>query len=59
MDDKSEKFRSPSEEKAPVEEGQVLTPDLLRDVANKRTSIVSKEGGIVNASGHRVGTIHE
>lgn len=47
---------SSEEKKQPVEDGekeQVLTPGLLRDVAERRTSLVSKEGEIVNASGHR------
>lgn len=42
-------------EKRPVEvakEGE-LDPEILRNAASKRTSIVSKEGTIVNASGHR------
>lgn len=40
-------------EDGPVEEGQVLTPEMLHDVAIRRTSIVSKDGNIVNASGHK------
>jgi choline transport protein len=37
--------------KAPMEEGEVLTPK--EHPANRRVSLVSKEGTIVNASGHR------
>ena len=44
-----------SEEKKPVEseKDQILTPELLKNAADRRTSQVSKEGTIVNASGHR------
>ena len=52
MNDSSEKRRS-SVEKKSIEKGQILTPDLLRDMADRRTSLVSKEGDVVNASGHK------
>lgn len=44
-----------SEEKksGEVDKEQVLTPEVLKEAANRRTSIVSKDGGLVNASGHR------
>jgi len=46
--------KSPSLSKdGPVEEGQVLEPEMLQDESNRRISIVSKEGTIVNASGHK------
>ncbi|KAK5175376.1 uncharacterized protein LTR77_000515 [Saxophila tyrrhenica] len=41
------------QEKQPTENGDVLSPDALKQAADKRTSVVSKEGTIVNASGHR------
>jgi choline transport protein len=44
-----------SSEKKPIAngEGQALDPEDIRNAASKRTSIVSKEGNVVNASGHR------
>lgn len=44
-----------SSEKKPLANGEEhnLDPEVLRNAASKRTSIVSKEGTIVNASGHR------
>ena len=47
--------RTSSEEKRPVdgEQEQILTPEVLKNAANRRTSLVSKEGTVVNASGHR------
>jgi len=45
--------RTSSEEKKQPEEGQILTPDLLKEAADRRTSLVSKEGTLVNASGHK------
>lgn len=43
------------EEKKPANDGgeQILTPELLKEAANRKTSIVSREGTVVNASGHR------
>lgn len=41
-----------SEEKAPTDE-ETLTPEVLKNAANRRTSLVSKDGNVVNASGHR------
>lgn len=40
-------------EKPEGEKEAILSADLLKQAASKRTSIVSKEGTIVNASGHR------
>jgi len=40
------------DKKQPLDE-QVLTPELLQDAADRRTSMVTKEGGVVNASGHK------
>lgn len=48
--------RSSSEEKKPIDsspEEQTLTPGLVKELASKRTSIVSNDGTVVNASGHR------
>ena len=45
---------STEEKKQPIED-QANTPpsaELLKDV-NRRTSVVSRDGSIVNASGHR------
>ncbi len=44
-----------SDEKQPLEGAteKPFNPDDLTEAANKRTSVVSKEGTIVNASGHR------
>ena len=48
------KERSSSEEKPPVpEEGQILSSDALKEAADRRTSLVSKEGTVVNASGYQ------
>ena len=41
------------EKQSPMGEGQVLTPALLKEAAERRTSLVSKDGAVVNASGHR------
>lgn len=40
-----------SDEKAPGED-QILTPEVLKEAANKRHSVVGKDGQVVNASGH-------
>lgn len=47
--------RASSEEKKPIEDSQdqVLTPEVLKEAANRRTSLVSKDGAVVNASGHK------
>lgn len=45
----SEKKKSPSE----GDQAQILTPEVLKEAADRRTSVVSKEGTVVNASGHR------
>ena len=38
---------------ASPDQEQVLTPELLKNAAEKRTSIVAADGHVVNASGHR------
>ena len=46
--------RTSLEKRSPEDENErTQDPEVLRNVAAKRTSIVSKEGTIVNASGHR------
>ena len=48
--------RTPSSDEKKLKDGesaQVITPDVVKDAANRSTSIVSKEGAVVNASGHR------
>lgn len=44
---------SSDEKKIPLEDGEILTPEVLKNAANRRTSLVSKEGTVVNASGHK------
>lgn len=44
---------SSDEKAATPDKEQILTPDLLQNAAERKTSIVSGEGHIVNASGHR------
>ena len=48
-----EKEKEKEKPSIPQADEQVLTPELLKNAANRRTSLVSKEGGVVNASGHR------
>jgi hypothetical protein len=49
--------RTSSDEKKTMDEmpleDQILTPGLMKDLADRRTSLVSREGEIINASGHR------
>lgn len=45
--------RTSLEEKQNRDEEKVLTPESLRDASNRRTSVVAKDGTVVNASGHR------
>lgn len=42
-----------SDEKKASDKEQILTPELLKDAAERKTSIVTTEGNVVNASGHR------
>ncbi|KAK4547863.1 hypothetical protein LTR36_010582 [Oleoguttula mirabilis] len=53
MDSFSDMKSSSDEKKSPLEDGQILTPEVLKNAANRRTSHVSKEGTVVNASGHK------
>ena len=48
--------RSSTQEKpaAPdTERGQILTPEVLREAADRRTSVVTKDGKSVNAAGYQ------
>lgn len=46
--------RSSEDEKPPTpEEGQVLTPEAARADAERRTSVIAKDGSVVNASGYK------
>jgi len=47
--------KSSDEKKAaePMSEDAVLTPGLVKDLSERNTSVVSKTGEIINASGHR------
>ncbi len=51
----SNEVRTPSLEKQPTQDEQEtdLAPSPVQQAADKRTSVVSKEGTVVNASGHR------
>lgn len=45
-----------SDEKTHVDgppEEQTLTPGVVQDIAQRKTSVISKQGEIINASGHR------
>lgn len=53
MSDSKKGSVSPGEKQEPVEEGQVFTADSLMHSIDRTTSKVSKDGTIVNASGHR------
>jgi len=46
------KDRSFSEEKPRIEDEQILTPEVLKEGANRRTSVVTKDGKVVNAAGY-------
>lgn len=47
--------RSSSDEKKSPDDGEerTLTPAVLQEAAQRRTSVVTKGGDVVNASGHR------
>ncbi|KAF2765497.1 choline transport protein [Teratosphaeria nubilosa] len=47
-----EKRSEDQDHKAPVEEGQVLATDVFQQ-SGRQTSIILKEGAVVNASGHQ------
>ena len=49
----SSEDQTPPEKPAESEKEQILTPEAVKDAATKRTSVVSEEGTLVNASGHR------
>lgn len=38
---------------SPIPEDATLTPGLVKDLSERNTSVVSKTGEIINASGHR------
>jgi len=39
--------------KAAVDDEKAFSPDLIRDGADRQTPIISREGEVINASGHK------